>query len=72
MSADRTVRAGANWAQTGPMLPGKATDPAVNSAAGRMFFEEVLRHDLPEHFGKEARLHAAPPLGNSGIFEHVV
>ena len=66
MNADRTVRAGAIWAQTGPMLPGKATDPAVTSAVGRMFLEEVLRRDLPEHFGKETRLHAAPPLGHFG------
>ena len=71
MNTDRTVLEGAMWARTRPMLPGKATDPGVTAAVGRMFLEAVLWRirtgspwrDLPEHFGKEAHLQALPQMG---------
>ncbi len=74
MNEDRTVLEGAMWARTRPMLPGKATDPGVTAAVGRMFLEAVLWRirtgspwrDLPEHFGKEAHLQALPQMGPFG------
>ncbi len=80
MNTDRTVLTDAMWARIEPMLPGKATDPGVTAAVGRMFLEAVLWRirtgspwrDLPEHFGnwnsvfKRFRRWAL-----SGIFEQV-
>ena len=74
MNADRTVLTDAMWARTCPMLPGKATDPGVTAADNRMFLEAVLWRirtgspwrDLPERFGKEARLQALPQMGPFG------
>ena len=59
MNADRTVLTDAMWARTGPMLPGRATDPGATAADSRRFVEAVpVRfrtgspwRDLPERFG---------------------
>ena len=80
MNTDRTVLTDAMWARIEPMLPGKATDPGVTAAVGRMFLEAVLWRirtgspwrDLPESFGnwnsifKRFRRWAL-----SGIFENI-
>ncbi len=80
MNADRTVLTDAMWARTGPMLPGKATDPGATAADNRRFVEAVLWRfrtgspwrDLPERFGnwnnvfKRFRRWAL-----SGVFERV-
>ena len=70
----RAVLAGAMRAPARPVLPGKATDPGVTAADNRMFLEAVLWRirtgspwrDLPESFGKEARLQALPQMGAFG------
>ncbi len=80
MNADRTVLTDAMWARTGPMLPGRATDPGATAADNRRFVEAVLWRfrtgspwrDLPERFGnwnnvfKRFRRWAL-----SGVFERV-
>ena len=74
MNEDRTVLTDAMWARIEHILPGKATDPGVTAAVGRMFLEAVLWRtrtgspwrDLPESFGKEAHLQAVPTLGAFG------
>ncbi len=42
MDADRTVPADAMWARTGPMPPGRATDPGATAADSRLFVEAVI------------------------------
>ena len=57
MNADRTVPTDAMWARTGPMPPGRATDPGATAADSRVFVEAVRFRtgspwrDLPERFG---------------------